>query len=130
MSPQPETTETFFLDVPGTFVISGPSQSGKTSELVRICENWKQCTRNGQKLSEIYLFYETYQPDLYGKIEKSANICHLKQGFPEDFSFLEDNKFQDKSVGRLLILDDLAYSLDRNRANLEKLFTVLGHHTG
>lgn len=130
MAPEPEITETFFLKVPATFLISGSTQSGKTSEVARICENWSRCTRNGQKLVEIYLFYETYQPDLYGRIEKSADKCHFKQGFPDDFSFLEDEKYDNQSVGRLLILDDLGYTLDRNSANLEKLFTVLSHHTG
>lgn len=130
MPAQPETCNNFFLDVPATILFIGPSGSGKSTEVVKLCENWSQCTRNNQQLSEVYLFYETYQTDLYKRIEKSAQLCHFKQGFPEDLGFLEDSKNTDSKQGRVVILDDLAHTLDRNRSNLEKLFTVASHHTG
>lgn len=130
MPAQPEISKTFFLDVPATILFVGPSASGKSTEAAKLCENWSKCTRNGQQLDEVYLFYETFQTDIYKRIEKSARICHFKQGFPEDLSFLEENKNNNRMRGRLVILDDLAHSLEKNRSNLEKMFTVLSHHTG
>lgn len=131
MAPEPEITDTFWLKVPTTIVVAGPSQSGKTTEIARLCENWSKSTENEQELDEIYLYYDVYQPDLYGRIEKSCRKCYFNQGFPADFQFLEDsrNEFENRKKGRIVILDDLAYSLEKNAASLHRLFTVLSHHT-
>jgi hypothetical protein len=131
MTPQPETSNTFWLNVPSTMVVAGPSFSGKSTEVARLCENWSKSTRNEQELKEIYVYYDLYQPELYGKIERSCDRCHFKQGFPDDFGFLEESRddYSDPQVGRMIILDDLAYGIEKNAMNLHRLFTVLSHHT-
>ena len=107
------------LKHPFSMMISGPSQSGKTTFVNRLIQNKNEMIEPNVK--EILWFYGAE-----GSIEAIKETYPDIQFFPglPDISQLE--KF-DSSVNRLMIIDDLMLQKDTART-LSDLFTKSSHH--
>jgi energy-coupling factor transporter ATP-binding protein EcfA2 len=130
---RPETTSSFYLNVPATFIVCGPSGSGKTTTVAEMCAQWSKLTNNRQRLQDIYVFYSTYQVDAYAPFENCCSGCKLFQrGFPDEefLDQLEQNRedFSDPKIGRVLVIDDATHELAKHPSQLQRLFQVVSHH--
>ena len=134
MNSEPEICNSFWLRAPSTIVVCGPSKSKKTTIAAKLCQQWTHATENGQDLVDCYLFYDSYQEQLYDKIKHSCSgKFEASQGYPANgFGFLEcdQEEYTDPKRGRVLILDDMAINFKnpQKAAELQRLFAVLSHH--
>ena len=100
------------VDNPASFLISGPSQSGKTHWIFRLIEHRNEIFT--EKIEKIFYFYDTYQK----KFDQFVDSIEFIQGLPS----LEILKDASQS---LVVLDDLIHY---PKDVISKIFTVYSHH--
>ena len=110
---------------PSTTLLSGPSNSGKTSLLSKILDNHENLFI-GSKIPTI-LFYNHPQA-IYNRWISSGLIAHMHKGIPplEDFKSL--CTYYTLGNGVSVIFDDLGSYITKNLAFFEEIFVVLSHH--
>ena len=100
------------VDNPASFLISGPSQSGKTHWIFRLIEHRNEIFT--EKIEKFFCFYDTYQK----KFDQFVDSIEFIQGLPS----LEILKDASQS---LVVLDDLIHY---PKDVISKIFTVYSHH--
>ena len=97
--------------------VAGPTQSGKTSLLVRILESNQILIK--PKPTKIYYCYEVWQPN-YDKLKLIYPSIYFHQGLIETEEINKDEN-------NLMILDDLMTKCE-NDERILNLFTTDSHH--
>lgn len=96
-------------------------------------ENWNYVTGGRQEVSEVHLVYQSYQPELYGRLAHACNenITYHSEWPNDNFAFLNNNISEDEQHARILIIDDLGLEARRpeRMAELYSLVTVKANHT-
>ena len=106
------------FDSPSTFIISGPSGSGKSSLLFNILKNIN--IMFNKPVNKIYYFYSVWQ-DLFN--ENTSDKIQYIQNIPDE-KFI--NEISD-GHHKILIIDDLQISA-LNNDFIANLFTRESHH--
>lgn len=109
--------EKFRFMSPCNILISGASQSGKTSFIIKLIEHSDEMFKKPP--SHIYYCYKVYQ-SVFDKLDKNNNKVSFIQGLP-DINEVADPKRNHI----LLILDDLMTETNQDTVNL---FVVQSHH--
>ena len=98
-----------------SMIVSGPSQSGKTTFIRRLLE--ARGFIFDRPLEHVYWFYGIAQPQLHGDLRSMG--VKLEEGLPSNFDFIPNYS--------VIILDDLATEIKANKA-VTQLFTRVAHH--
>lgn len=118
-------------DHPGSTFIVGATGSGKTHIANKILEEKNILFKavDGKEISNIILCYMSWQ-NIYQQWEDRGFLTKTILGFPS-FEDLQEIFNKNKSKGgTLLILDDLAPSMNKKEIELLHIFlTVTGHHS-
>jgi len=108
---------------PSTFMISGPTQCGKTSFVVRVLKEGMIRDANGRVPNKIFWLYGAKQPDLFKPLkEQYGTNISFKKGLDE--SIME--KIDPNDVN-LVVIDDLMPQA-KNSSFVEELYTTNSHH--
>ena len=110
---------------PATTLLSGPSNSGKTSLLTKILKNHDNLFE-GTKIQTI-LFYNHWQP-IYTDWEAAGLVAYSYQGIPNIEEFKSLCTFYTLQNGVSVIFDDLGSEILKNLDFFEQIFVVLSHH--
>ena len=104
---------------PATWVIAGPTGSGKTEITFQLLENWKTCINiENVDVLKVIWYYGIGQ-SRYSKSIKNVEIIYIKDKPSEnDIDLYQPN---------LIVLDDLMDEL-KNDETLAKIFTRVSHH--
>lgn len=98
--------------VPVNILLSGPSQSGKSTFVIKLIKNIKTLFKT--EVKEI-LYCTSLGHNLQNKIPRSVKIY---KGVPSAAYFSD-------RIPRLVILDDMLYEIDKN---MIEIFTKKSHH--
>jgi len=110
---------------PSSFLLGGPSQSGKTTFVFNILSNIDTLFANPNCKQNVIYFYNVWQPAY--ELFKPRNIVkEWINKIPTAEDIKEKTMMYKDNGGSILILDDFAEELDKNIA---ELFSVLCHHT-
>lgn len=106
-----------------TYIIAGPSKSGKTVHVCKFLENQDILLKGGQRKNVIYCYKE--YSDRLENLKKKGFISKFHSGLPsEDFIRKETSPFTEQG-GSLIVIDDFGLELN---SDINLLFTVLSHH--
>ena len=108
---------------PSTCVISGPSQSGKTSLLQKILQHGPHIFQDPKCLDNIVFFYNQWQP-IYSDIQKKFGGTFVN-AVPTIESVTQLTQKYDKRGGSIVIIDDFMQQLT---SDISTIFTTLSHH--
>lgn len=109
----------------GNTILSGPSESGKTSLLDKILRNKNKLFKEGAN-KRFILYYLSEQP-IYEKWAKDGLITYKSKGTPSIEDFLETIKFYAPS-GAIIFFDDLAGEIKTNLRFYREVWLVHSHH--
>lgn len=106
-----------------TYIVSGPSRSGKTIHVCNLIKNQDELFASGF-IKNSHYFYREWQ-DSFDSMKKEGLIKHWHNKLPtEDFLREISLPFQGRE-GTLVIIDDFGSNLN---SDISLLFTVLSHH--
>jgi hypothetical protein len=106
---------------PCSIMISGPSQSGKTTLLSGILRHRRIMFNPSPR--RILFCYKRWQP-AYDEIAKFAPEIEWRKNIPDD---IDDDDFVDPSVPNCIILDDLGAGMFKD-SRITSLFLEGAHH--
>ena len=113
-----EFMDPFLFKTPFTFIVCGPTGSGKSFFVMKLLKNMDQMLSD--KVKKIYYFYNNWQK----KFEQECNNnIEFRQGLPSEEDF-KSNNTSDQSI---VIIDDLQISASSN-IFIANLFSREPHH--
>lgn len=112
------------LKNPSTFIVSGPSQSGKTSLVVDILKNGSTLFEDPRCLQQVYYFYKQWQPK-YDEMQRSGLNVEFIQRLPNVAQIRDYATVLASSGGCVMILDDFMQEVSKD---ISVLFSALSHH--
>lgn len=111
-----EIVEDLRLKHNGTMIISGPTQSGKSTFIKRLIR--ARGFIFDLPLDRVYWYYGIVQPELHTELRSMG--VRLEEGLPSD-------NFSSVLEYSMIVLDDLSAKLKSNKIATE-LFTQVAHH--
>jgi hypothetical protein len=108
---------------PSTTLVSGPSQSGKTSLVLNILNRGNQYFRDPRCLQNILFYYKEWQPK-YGEFDAALKIQFIN-AVPTAAEVREKTAMFQSHGGSLIIIDDLMQDVTQD---VSVLFTAQSHH--
>jgi GTPase SAR1 family protein len=120
----------FRIKLPTSIIVSGSSQSGKSTLVSKLLHNQDEIFDNGsQGKPKVFIYYSVAQSE-YTKLMNAGIVDAIYQGLPstEDFEKLI-RPFKDTG-GSIVFFDDLGSSINVKNSpfDFEKLATVFSHH--
>lgn len=107
-----------------TYIIAGPSRSGKTVHVINILQNQDELFKSG-KITNAHYFFKEWQPSF--ETLKKEKIIKEWHNFLPNLQFVKDiSQPYQENGGSLVIIDDFGQNLTRD---IVELFTVLSHHS-
>lgn len=109
---------------PSTFIISGPSQCGKTSLVADLLQKATQLFEDPRCRQKVFFFYKQWQPK-YDEIARSDPNVLFIQRLPSVDQIKEFANPFSSSGGCIMILDDFMQEVTKD---ISVLFSALSHH--
>lgn len=106
------------LQAPFCMIISGSTQSGKSTLTSRIIERRLEIIE--PPIDDVLYLYTEYQPKLFGELKEKVPHIQFHQGIPEDVG-------DDLNRHRLVICDDLMTEMSKS-TDAVNLFIRGSHH--
>ena len=106
---------------PTTMVVSGASQTGKTSMVRDLLVNRYACFERNP--INVLFCYNIWQP-LFDEMQKEITTINFMEGLPTEEDILKLSENKNHSI---CVLDDLAYQA-KDSPFVQKLFCILSHH--
>jgi hypothetical protein len=110
------------LRTPSTFLIAGPSQSGKTTWLYKVLQSFPVLFDDEKRKKVLYFFNES-QP-MFDNLKKLPFSIEFIHGVPESET-IREKCMPHQDEGTIVILDDLMQHLNESSS---VLFTTQAHH--
>ena len=110
---------------PTSFVISGATQSGKSTFVHNLLINKNKLIRPTPKAT--YIVYKIWQK-IYSEIAKTSSVTKFIQGIPEKDELHNLLSKHKDDGGSIIIFDDMGTEIKENIAMFNDLITVLSHH--
>ena len=117
--------EQYTFNHPTSFIVTGATQSGKSSFCKNLLINKKHLIHPTPKVT--YLVYKIWQP-IYSEMEKMGIVTKFIQGIPEMDYLIDLLSSHTNEGGSILIFDDIGSEIKDNIDNFIQLFTVYSHH--
>ena len=111
------------IEVPCRMIITGPSNSGKTTLLINLLEANQKCFN--EKLGKIYWCGGILREEETKLIRKKLGNVTFIEGFPAEE--IKNGTLVPKNENACLILDDLGHELEKSQ-ELKYIFTMMSHH--
>ena len=108
---------------PSTSLITGPSQSGKTSLIYKILKNGQDIFQDSRCLNNIIFYYKQWQP-LYSDIQQDFGAIFI-HAVPTIESVAEETQKFEGQGGSIVVIDDFMQQLS---SDISTIFTTLSHH--
>ena len=109
------------FESPTTMIISGASQSGKSTLVRDLLVNRFACFT--RKPKDVLYCFNVWQP-LFDEMQKEIDDIHFHEGLPNEDDIM---KFSQDKEHSICVLDDLADQA-KDSYFVQKLFCVLSHH--
>ncbi len=110
---------------PTSFIVTGSSQSGKTTWVYNLLKNKRDLFK--PNIPVTLLFYKTWQ-DKYDLMKAEGLVQYFIEGLPEQEDFISQITQYKNTGGCLCFFDDLGDEIKTGRINFVQLFTVFSHH--
>ena len=120
----------FRIKLPTSIIVSGSSQSGKSTLVSKILKNQEKIFNNDNRgKPKVILFYNVSQPQ-YKELISSGAVHMTYHGLPSTDEFEDLVKQNRNSGGTIAYFDDLGGSINSKECkfDFEKLATVFSHH--
>ena len=108
---------------PSTTIISGPSNSGKTSLLFKILRRGEELLEYPKCLQNILYYYKQWQPG-FDELSAEMNIIYVNS-VPSVDNIREKTQDFSQTGGSIIIVDDFMQELT---TDVSVLFSTLSHH--
>lgn len=119
-----EVEEYLFVH-PTSFIITGATQSGKSSFVKNLLDNKKSLIQPTPKTT--YFVYKIWQP-LYTEMQKNGSVTKFIEGIPEMDQLVSMLSNHTNEGGCIIIFDDIGSEIKEHVVNFTQLFTVYSHH--
>ena len=117
--------EQYIYSHPTSFIVTGATQSGKSSFCKNLLANKDSLIQPTPKAT--YLIYKLWQP-IYSEMEKLGLVTKFIHGIPEMDVLIEILSNHTNDGGSILIFDDIGSEIKDHITNFIQLFTVYSHH--
>ena len=117
--------ENYTFTHPTSFIVTGATQSGKSSFCKNLLTNKEFLIQPTPK--HTYLIYKIWQP-IYSDMEKMGLVTKFIHGIPEMDVLIEILSSHTNEGGSILIFDDIGTEIKDHIDNFTQLFTVYSHH--
>lgn len=111
------------FETPSTWLISGPSQSGKTQFALKVISKADQIFKSPEVGQNCIFYYKKWQPAYDSLIQNKAVALINKLPSAQDVSS-RCGPFS-KTGGSLVVIDDFMQEIT---SDISEIFTVLSHH--
>lgn len=111
------------LKAPFCCIISGPTQSGKSTLTKQIIERRKEIIY--PPIDDVIYLYAEDQPKLFSDLREKVSGIQFHKGMPEDFG--NDDGMVDNAKHKLIIIDDLLTEMSDSK-DAVNLFIRGSHH--
>ena len=117
--------EKYSFSHPTTFIVTGATQSGKSTFCKNLLANKETLIQPTPKVT--YLIYKIWQP-IYTEMEKMGLVTKFIQDIPEMDFLIELLSSHSDEGGSILIFDDIGSEIKEHIVNFTQLFSVYSHH--
>ena len=117
--------EKYSFTHPTTFIVTGATQSGKSTFCKNLLANKETLIQPTPKVT--YLIYKIWQP-IYTEMEKMGLVTKFIQDIPEMDFLIELLSSHSDEGGSILIFDDIGSEIKEHIVNFTQLFSVYSHH--
>ena len=110
---------------PTSFIISGATQSGKSTFVKNLLINKENLIQPPPKVT--YLIYKIWQP-IFTEMQEMGLVTKCIEGMPdmdELFNLLRGHK---NNGGSIVIFDDMGTEIKKHHEKFIELFAVFSHH--
>ena len=117
--------EQYLFKQPTTFIISGATQSEKSTFVQNLLINKKKLFNHPPKTT--YMFYKIWQP-IYTQMLQMGTVTKFIRDIPEKkdlYDLLHNHK---NDGGSIIIFDDMGAEVKEHIELFNELFTILSHH--
>ncbi len=101
----------------GSMILAGPSQSGKTTFILKLLRH--RHLLFDIPLKRVYWYYGVYQPEVHQRLQAESETV-LQEGLPASFDQVQPYS--------LIVLDDLMREIKSAKDSVTNLFTRIAHH--
>lgn len=108
----------YTLKAPFTMIVSGPSQSGKSTLIAKLIERRYELIDT--PIHDVTYLYTEVQPAFFGRLKEKVPEIKFHKGLPEEFGNDDNNH-------KLIICDDLMSEMSQSKDALN-LFVRGSHH--
>ena len=117
--------EQYIYSHPTSFIVTGATQSGKSSFCKNLLVNKDILFEPTPKAT--YLIYKIWQP-IYTEMEKLGLVTKFIHDIPEMDTLIEILSSHTNEGGSILIFDDIGSEIKDHLTNFIQIFTVYSHH--
>jgi len=117
--------EQYSFTHPTSFIVTGATQSGKSSFVKNLLDNKKSLILPPPKVT--YLVYKIWQP-IYSEMEKMGTVTKFIQGIPDMEYLIDLLSSHTNEGGSIIIFDDIGSEIKEHIVNFTQLFSVYSHH--
>ena len=111
------------LETPSTFLISGPSQSGKTVFVSRMINDGPYLFKDPRCFQNVLFYYNHWQP-LYSELKDKKDVRFF-DSLPSLHEVKDLTEPYSQKGGSVVVIDDY---MQRVNQDISTMFTVLSHH--
>lgn len=111
------------IKCPATILLSGPSQSGKTSLVHKMLLNGEKLFSDGRCIQNILYFYKEWQTS-YGELKDKMKVEFINR-LPRSDEIRNKTESFKELGGSIVVIDDFMQDLSKDTV---EIFTALSHH--
>ena len=117
--------EQYSFKHPTSFIVSGATQSGKSTFVKNLLANKNNLICPPPKVA--YMIYKIWQP-IYSEMLEMGTVTKFIQGIPEMCEIHNLLSIHKDDGGSIIIFDDMGSEVKEHTTLFNELFSVLSHH--
>ena len=110
---------------PTSFIISGATQSGKSTFVKNLLINKEKLIQPTPKVT--YLFYKIWQP-IFTEMKEMGLVTTFTEGMPDMDELFTLLQRHESTGGSIVIFDDMGTEIKKHHDKFIELFSVYSHH--
>lgn len=109
---------------PSSWLIAGPSSSGKTTFVFHLLEHFSKLFESPERVQNVLYFYKTWQ-QAFSQPKNSSLVSEFIEGLPTVEMVVDKTISFQKQGGSIIIIDDF---MQETSPAISLIFTALSHH--